>query len=284
MSSFDYHSGILDVDAFKREIVHVFQNTEATLRAHVNTTYIERGDGIYFPLIGSTNGMQERSGDGDLAFSSRTNSRVQVTITFKALKDQIIKEDIQKSQVDPRGAVVQSQMFARNREFDSAVLTALDLTTESHTLVNGSYITWADIRSMRAKLRRNNVPTGGVIFVLSPDAFSQIMNIEELTSGDYCSDKRLENSQAVYNALGMTFIEHTSLSGVGTTACKCFAYNKMAVGHCMPGAVSAESVDIDWDGSNKRWTITTDLYHGAKIIQDEGVIEFSHDDTADQSA
>ncbi len=281
--SFDLHSGILDVDDFRRDIQHVFQQTESVLRANVNNTVIATGTGTYFPLIGATSSMNERSGDGEIPFSTRTNSRVQVTLTPKYLKDQILMEDLQYSQVEPRTAVLQSQRMSRDREFDQTILTALDATTQSYTLKNGSYLTWADIRAMRAQLRRQNVPTDGVIFLLSPDQFSQMMNIEELTSGDYSNDKRLANPMGVWNALGMTFIEHTELSGVGTSTAKCFAYNKMAVGHALPGGVAAEQIKIQEDGPNFRHLIATSLFHGAGIIQNEGVIEFSADDEAAQA-
>ena len=274
--------GPLDVEAFKRDIELELQQTESLLGQTVSTQTISSGDGMYFPIIAKNSGMNERSGDGEFPFDNPVHSRVKVELVEKAVKDQILYKDLQTSQVNAKEAAIKSQMAAVETEFDNAIMTALDATTETFSLA-GSAVTAADVRGILAKLYGNYVsPSSPVYGVVSPAWFQQMMGFKEVASFDFNGNKLLTKAQQSFNWMGVTWIMHPSVPGVGTSSAKCFVYSSACVGHA--AAANTRGTNVEHDGANLRYTVTSWLYHGAKVIQNGGVIEITHNDTTAQTA
>lgn len=272
----------LNEAAYRRKAEMALQKNMALLRQTVTTETIVSGGSVYFPVIAKAADLQARAGDGELAFNNAVHTRVQVSLTFKGLKDQLLAEDLQESQTDAVDASVKSLVASKNRSFDGAITTALDATTTVPTALSAA-LTNANVRTFLTQLRAAHVPNDGQIYwLLTPNAWGQMMGFEEVTSFDYSERKLLTDAPDSFRYMGCTFILHPELPGVGTSSAKMFLYHKSCIGHAAPPKM--EQVTVTPEEENRRWIPAVSLYHGAAIIQNAGVIEIGYDDTVAQAA
>lgn len=269
---------IIAAEQFRNEIQLELQQDTSVLRETTTKETVTQGDGAYFPVIGKSSGLSERAGDGEFPFDNPTHTRVKVSIVEKAVKDQIKNSDLQEGQVDAREAVVKSQVAAVNREFDNAIITALDATTTTFSLTSNLLSSGGALGAV-TKLYENKVPNdGGSFGILTPKAWARMINSDRVGNLDWVTTPLVPNGPQMFRWLNVTWMMHPNLPGVGTSGAKIFLYHKSCVGHaCAP---EERKTTVTPDEPNRRWMVTSSLYHGAKIIQTEGVIEMTHDDTA----
>lgn len=271
------YADTLNVEAFRDKIEHALQKTMPVSRRTVTTQGLPKGDSVYFPVVGKSGGMHERAGDGEFPWNTSVNSRVKCSLVLKAVKDQLTREDVQASQVDAQNAVIQSQKYDVAREFDSAITTAMDGTTTTDS--TSSKVTLDFILDQISDLIAANVPNDGQIFwQITPKFWAHMLQIEGVTSADFVESRLLPKAPNAFFYAGCNFIINTELPSVGTSSAKTFLYHKACVGHAV--AETEQMTDIEWHGADKRWVISSDLYHGAVVIQNEGVREITYDDTA----
>lgn len=266
----------LNVESFRSKIQHALQKVDPVSRQTVTTEGLPKGDAVYFPVIGASTGMHPRSGDGEFPFNNSVNNRVKCDLVLKAVKDQITREDVQASQVDAQRAVIESQKAAVAREFDSAIVTAMDATTTTDSTTAKATLTF--ILDQISDLMAANVPKDQYIFwQITPKFWAHMLEIQNVTSADFVESKLLRNAPNAFTFAGVNFVVNTDLPGVGTSTAKTFLYHKSCVGHGV--AATEQMTDVIYD-SDKRWIVNSDLYHGAVVIQAAGVREITYDDTA----
>ena len=79
----------------------------------------------------------------------------------------------------------------------------------------------------------------------------------------------------VWRAVGWNWIVSTRLTGKGTSSEKCYFLHKNAMGHA---ANSKEmEVDVGYERKQKNSWTNASLYHGAKLLQNSGIVQVLHD-------
>ena len=81
-----------------------------------------------------------------------------------------------------------------------------------------------------------------------------------------------------FRFLGAQHIMHPKVPGVGTATAKNFVYHKNAIGHAIDNA--GIKTDIGYNGEHDYSYARHTVYHGAKVLQNSGIIEVTTDDTA----
>ena len=129
-------------------------------------------------------------------------------------------------------------------------------------------------------LGNNDVPVddGKLWGAISPAANEQMMRVAQATSKDYIDDRPFMKQRRIREWLGIKFFVHTGIPGKGTSSATCFIYHEDAVGHALhvPEGQTAFGYDEEEDRTFSR----VSNYQAAKMLQDEGVVETAHDDTA----
>jgi len=74
--------------------------------------------------------------------------------------------------------------------------------------------------------------------------------------------------------MGVNWIMHTGLPGMGTSSATCLLYHRSAVGHAYNDIQALAGYDEEQDYS---WARTT-IYDGALLIQNSGVVLIHHKD------
>ena len=264
---------------YRDEWIHSFQRGETYLKDTVTKEMVTEGSSAaIFAIAGTSSGMTSRGANGLIPTRNATDRQVTLTLKERHTLENQTKFNVFTSQAGKLREVMQhrSRMDAV-REIDDEIILALDTATNqwnSGTAVNPTFGVVNDIIS---DLWENNAGDG-VCCVWTPKTWAKIRTFDQFTSADYVDAKPLmgEAMRPVYWNNATHFV-HTGLPGMGTATAKNFAFAKAAVGH----AIANGETDVDADYNREHaysWDRAT-IYHVAAILQQEGVIEITTNDT-----
>jgi len=164
-----------------------------------------------------------------------------------------------------------------NRDIDETILDELDTATND----TGSAVTASLNMVIKARtiLGNNEVPLweeDKMFAVISAAFEGYLMQVTEFASSDYVEVKPFAGpAKQMRRWMGVNWMVHPNVPGVATASESCFMFHQSAMGHA---ANSKEmQVLVDYDGKQDlSWSRAT-LYHGAKLLQNSGVVKMVHD-------
>jgi hypothetical protein len=265
---------------YRDEYVASFEQRQSYLRDRVTTEAMIKGASAVFLVTGKADTMKERGVDGLIPAASEIDT--QVTITLKEMHHRATATgfDIFGGQSDRRRILQERGMKAANKEMDDTILTALNATTTNYNSGSAITLSYAKLVDIISDLYESEVDNDGMITcVWSPKTYARILTFAQATSVDYVNSKPLVDSyQAPFRFLGAMHIMHPRVPGVGTSSAKNYVYHKAAIGHAID--TGSIKVDVGYNGEHDYSYARHSIYHGAKILQNAGVIEVTTDDTA----
>lgn len=111
------------------------------------------------------------------------------------------------------------------------------------------------------------------------------MQTKEFASREYINGAPLDGADAawkdrptMYRWLGVNWIAHPNVAGVGTTSESCFMYHKSAIGQAIDVANIDSSVGYDEEQAYS-WARTSGNF-GSALLQNTGVVLIPHDGSA----
>ena len=265
---------------YREEWVVAFQRGETYLKYGVTKEQQFSGNQAIFAIQAAAPAMVSRGVNGLIPSRNRVDSQVTINLKERHTKETRTSFNIFTAQSDIREAMQNAGALTAAREIDEEIITALETAT---TVFNGgTAITTSRGRmaEIKARLLNNDVYANDMItFVHTPTSWERLLTLEQFSSADYMDVKPLMgDAEAPKKWNGAIHMVHTGLPGVGTATASCFAFGKAAIGHAInTGDIrTAVGYDEEDDYSYSRHTI----FHGATILQQSGVIEWIHDDTA----
>lgn len=188
------------------------------------------------------------------------------------------------SQGDQRAIMQQTTMGVINRKIDSDIITELNTATQD----TGTAQTATLQLALRAKtiLGQNEVPFDGNVWAaISPGYEAYLLAVPEFSSSDWVSMKPVDSGSTAwkdtvgfYRWLGVNWLVHPNLPGVGTNAEKCFMYHSSSVGH----AVNADGIQspVGYDEEQDYSWARASVFMGSKLLQNSGIVVMNHDSSA----
>lgn len=258
------------------EFISGFEQRTSLLRGTVATESLVKGKEAVFLIAKASRSAVTRGSNGLIPAASDDLS--QVTVTMKEMHDLVQKTgfNLFAGQADQRRIMQETGMKVINREIDDEILTALQTGTQD---VGGSTIfTKGLVNNALTVLYNNEIENDGNVFgVLTPAAWMHLSDVAEFTSGDYVDGKPLQRGPEMRRWMNVTWMMHPRLPGVGTSTAKCFIYHRDALGHAVDtkGIQAKIGYDEEQDYSWARHSI----YHSAKVLQNDGIVVVTHDDT-----
>lgn len=269
---------------YRDQFVAGFELRESVLRDCVTTDTESRGGSVFFLVATSNNRSAVTRGSNGLIPSS-DDSQTQIQISFAEAHDlqKRIGFDIFRAQSNQLAIMQMNGMAVINRKIDQDILTALDGGTVTLGAVGPMSKTVAN--QIATKLRNAHVgedDKGNLFAAVSPAVWAYLTDITSFANSLYTDKKKVDDgipqigNKAYW--MGLNWMEHTLLGGIGTSACTCYAWHKAAVGHAIASSTIDAVIDRmrEQDYSFARHTI----YHGALKIQNAGIVKFIHDDSA----
>lgn len=265
---------------YREEYVSAFEQRQSYLRDSVTTESMVKGSSAIFLVTGKADTMKERGVDGLIPAANESDT--QITISLKEMHHRATQTgwDIFTGQSDRRRILQERGMKAANKEIDDVILSALDATTTTYNSGSAITLSYGKLVDIISDLYEAEVDVDGMVTcVWSPKTYARILTFAQATSVDYINQKPLlEGYQAPFRFLGAMHIMHPRVPGVGTSAAKNFVYHKAAIGHAIDNA--GIKTDIGFNGEHDYSYARHTVFHGAKVLQNSGIIEVTTDDTA----
>lgn len=264
---------------YRDEFVAAFEVRQSYLRDTVITESMVKGLSATFLVTGQAEAMKERGVDGLIPAANEIDT--QVSVTLKEMHHKAIQTgwDIFTGQSDRRRIMQERGMKAANKEMDAAILTALTSATNAYNSGSAVTLTYGKLVDVISELYENEVDNDGMITcVWTPKAYARIMTFAQASSIDYVDRKPLLDGPQPFRFLGANHIMHPKLPGVGTATASNFIYHKNAVGHAIDSA--GIKTEIGYNGEDDYSYARHTIFHGAKILQNAGIIKLVSDDTA----
>lgn len=277
------------VRKYEQEVHEAFQRRGGYLLPTIRHSSGVVGTSTTFQKVGKGTATT-KARHGVITPMNVDHSNVVCTLSDFYAGDWVDKLDEMKINIDERLVIANAGAWALGRKVDEQIIDALDATTQ--TAVTITVTSSATVRNSLIEivegLNALDVPDDGQRYgLLTPRAYSQAMTVEEFASADYVGPGGLPFTQGVpafgrwKSWMGVNWSQHTGLPGVGTATAKCFAYHKSGVGYgsaMLPNGTGV-SADITWHGDRAAHFVNHMMSGGAALIDTEGVIEGSINDT-----
>lgn len=265
---------------YRDEWVVAFQRGATYLKDCATTEMMVRGNEAIFPIQGAAGEMVTRGVNGLIPSDSPTDTQVTIPLLEKHRKETQTSFNIFTAHADLREAMQNRGALTAYREIDNEIIRALDTATNDYNSGTPFTMTFESLVDIIADLNEQNVYDGDEICILhTPKSWARLKTFSQVTSMDFVDRKPLMKGWDLpFNFVGATHIKHTGLTGVGTGTASMYAFAKPALGHAINQGDIRTSIgyDDEDDYSFARHTI----FHGAAILQQSGVLQLTHDDSA----
>lgn len=266
---------------YRQEFVGSFEFGQSLLRTTTTTEMVRQGNEAIF-LVAGTGGASAVTRGVNGLIPSRSDDLTQTTATLVEWHDKVRRTrfNIFGSQGDGRKIMQDGTVKVLNRKIDDLILAALGTATND----TGSATTasLALVAKAKAILGVNDVPVeeeDNMFGVMSPAMEAYLLQDDGYSSADYVEMKPLVGpARKMRRWAGINWMVHSRVSGVGTSAEKCFVYHRSSIGH----AADVENVKAipGYNEEEDYYWARTSLFMGSALLQNSGVCVINHDGSA----
>lgn len=268
---------------YREEFIAGFEQRQSILRDSVTTEVQVSGNQATFLVADSGEATAVTRGVNGL-IPGRSDNLSQPTVTLAEWHDKPERTgfNIFASQGDGRRIMQETSMAVINRKIDQDIIDQLAAGTQDTGAARPASLKMA--LHARTILTNNKVPLDGQITAVITGAFeAYLLQTSEFGNAQYVTKKPLDTGETgwqdkvpgYYNWLGIRWLVHPDLPGVGTSAESCFMFHRNAIGHAAPGEkiMTAVGYNEEHDYSFARCT----AYMGSKLLQNAGIVVMNHD-------
>jgi len=265
---------------YRQEFIAGFEKRQSLLRRTTVTEANINGNQAVFLVADSGSATAVTRGvDGDIP--TRPDNLNQYTATLQEWHDvpERTRFNIYASQGDGRRIMQQTCMSVLNRKIDDDIRT--ELLTGTNNWGAAAVATLTLVTIAKTKLANAFADMDAPMFaVISPAFHGYLMGLNEFTSADYVTSPGFDGvtKGKAFNWYDVNWIVDPQVDGVGTASVSCFMYSQNAIGH----ACDTENLQtvVGYDDKNDKSWARCSTFMGSALLQDSGVIEMVHNDSA----
>lgn len=266
------------ITQFKDEYEAAFERRTSDLSLVVNTDVQTKGNQAVWDIVRSSGSAVTRGLNGYIPAATPDENQVSIFLKEWHALDRKTGYNIFASQGDGRKKLSDSVAAKMARQVDADITGVLAGATNTGV---GGPITLAMIQANLAKLGRQDVPIENpddIVVVASIAARAELYQINQFTSHDWNEIKPLAGPvRKLARWAGVTWVFTNSLPGAGTANETLFMFHKDAVGHA--ANVTEAVVEADRNAEQDYSWARATQYMGSTILQQKGVLKFTHDGT-----
>lgn len=259
------------IKQFESEVHVAYQRMGSKLRNTIRAKANVRGTSTTFQKVGKgTAGTKSRH--GMVPVMSLEHSNVECTLADFYAADYVDKLDELKINHDERGVVSQSIAAALGRKSDELIIDVLDTTTNTITEAGNDGLTTAKIFQVFESMGNNDIPDDGQrYFVISPAAWTDLLNINAFSDADYIGQDDLpyKGGMVAKRWLGFMWMTHSGLP-IASTIRKTFAYHNTAAAMASGAEVTTE---VNYIPERAAHLISAMMSQGAVMIDTTSAFE-----------
>lgn len=262
---------------FSAEGIMEFEKTTSLLKDRVYTESVAQGETATFNVVGTSNLIATtRNLNGLIPAQQINRTQKVVTLVENNVLTQHTHFDLFASQNGVKKAMDQA-VAGLNRKIDDIIRTALSgATTNTITgLASLATVTQAIVKLSEAKAGGGPDNTTALV---SPSFIGRLRQIEAFNSAEYVDIKPYTtNAMEAFKWMGVMFIVDPEISGVGTASAVNYFFHRNAIGYAHN--TGGTRFKAGYDEEQSYYFTGADIYHGALLLQETGVVKFTHDDS-----
>lgn len=269
------------VTQYREEHIAAFEQNYSLLRATCVTHAQIKGNSAVFLVSGSGGATAvTRGSNGLIPYGAVSNTQYTCTLLEKHAPFEQTGFNIFASQGDQKKIMQMGSVAVLNRDIDQTIIDELDTATQdTGTSAPASVAMVAKSKAILGLAEVDLTDTENLFAVISPAFEAYLEQTPEYSRADYVDVKLYANKyRRMKRWFGINWFTHPNLTGAGTATEKCYMYHRNAIGHA---ANSKEmEVEVDYDKKQAISWSRASLYHGAKLLQNTGVVQMKHDGSA----
>ena len=265
---------------YKKDFVPAFEQKQSLLKLTTTKESVLSGNQATFLVSGSSSDTAvTRGSNGLIPYGNPTNAQVTSTLVEKHAPYELTGFNVFASQGDQIKVMRNQSINVINRDIDLVLLAELANATQDFGSGTASLST---VLGAQAILGNSDVAVeeeDNMFAVISPAFRGYLMQTTEFASGDYVDMKPFGGAaRRMFRWSGINWIVSSRVTGLGTASEICYMYHRNAVGYAVN--VGEEKIAAGYDDKQDlSWSRAT-VYHGAKILQNSGIVKITHDGSA----
>ena len=265
---------------YKKDFVPAFEQKMSLLKLTTTKETVMSGNQATFLVSGNGSDVAVTRGtNGQIPYGNPTNSQLTATLVEKHAPYELTGFNVFASQGDQIKVMRNESIAVINRDIDLTLLAELANATQDY---GTGTATLATVLGAQSILGNNDVEVedeDNMFAVISPAFRAYLMQTTEVSSGDYVEMKPFGGpARKMFRWSGVNWIVSSRLTGIGTSSELCYMFHRNAIGYAVN--LGEEKIEADYDKKQDvSWSRAT-VYHGAKILQNNGIVKITHDGSA----
>lgn len=263
---------------YREQFIDGFELRQSLLRSAVTTEAMIKGNTATF-LIADSGGATAVTRGVNGLIPARADSLTQTSATLAEWHDLVRKTgfNVFASQGDQVRIMQETTMGVLNRKIDSDIIAQLDTATND---TGGAVVASVNlVVKAQTILGIAEVPVedeDNMFALISPAFRGYLMQTTEFSSGDYVEMKPFNGPvRRFWRWMGVNWIMHPNVTGVGTSSEKCYMFHRSAIGHAVDR--NGLQTPVGYDGEQDYSWARASGFFGSKLLQNGGVVQMLHD-------
>jgi hypothetical protein len=265
---------------YRKEFIGAFEQRVSLLKAMTTKESVINGNQATFLVSGSgSDTAVTRGTNGLIPYTNPTNNQPVATLVEKHAPYELTGFNIFASQGDQKRVMQMNSMAVINRDIDNTLLAELANATQDFGTGPASLST---VAGAQAILGASDVATedeNNMFAIISPAFKAYLIQTTEFSSGDYVDVKPFNGpARKMFRWMGINWAVSSRVTGLNTASEICYMFHRDAIGY----AVNAgeERIAIGYDEKQDTSWSRASVFHGAKILQNTGIVKITHDGSA----
>ena len=265
---------------YRKDFVPAFEQRSSLLRMAVTKESVLKGNQATFLVSGSGGDTAVTRGtNGQIPYGNPTNNQLTATLVEKHAPYELTGFNVFASQGDQVKVMRDASIAVINRDIDLTILAELANATQDFGTGTAALNT---VTGAQAILGNNDVAVeeeDNMFAIISPAFRGYLMQTTEFASGDYVEMKPFNGpTRKVFRWMGVNWLVSSRVTGLGTASEICYMFHRSAIGYAIN--VGEDRIYAGFDEKQGLSWSRAEVYHGAKILQNSGIVKITHDGSA----
>lgn len=265
---------------YRKDFVPAFEQRSSLLRMAVTKESVLKGNQATFLVSGSGGDTAVTRGtNGQIPYGNPTNNQLTATLVEKHAPYELTGFNVFASQGDQVKVMRDASIAVINRDIDLTILAELANATQDFGTGTAALAT---VTGAQAILGNNDVAVeeeDNMFAIISPAFRGYLMQTTEFASGDYVEMKPFNGpARKVFRWMGVNWLVSSRVTGLGTASEICYMFHRNAIGYAIN--VGEDRIFAGFDEKQGLSWSRAEVYHGAKILQNTGIVKITHDGSA----
>jgi hypothetical protein len=265
---------------YKKDFVPAFEQKMSLLKMTTTKETVVNGNQATFLVSGSGGDTAVTRGtNGQIPYGNPTNNQSTATLVEKHAPYELTGFNVFASQGNQIQVMRNASIAVINRDIDLTLLAELANATQDFGTGTASLQT---VTGAQAILGNNDVDVeeeDNMFCIISPAFRGYLMQTTEFANGQYVDMKPFNGpARKMFRWMGINWLVSSRITGLGTASEICYMYHRNSIGYAVN--VGEEKIAAGYDEKQDTSWSRASVYHGAKILQNNGIIKITHDGSA----